>query len=330
VLAFQGVKSVDDSARFRAVSIHAEESEAPWEKDFHADTLAGTFWSILESLPGEGAGPNDVRDRFYVFNLFADGIHRDLREPFRPYAVFDDTAAMIQGILAEDADEDRLLQVAALDPFLTLDVLCLANALRIDRKALVGTAREGSHVLGSKTFREFLDLLTGPAAPKTPPSEKVERLVRRSALSTAVAATHVAASFGIDLETGYTLGLLEPMAVEALLKLLMVVDFPSGPFRAAALERFRPLFGRMLARKLNLPRMHEDVLGSEGRVTATSPAPEQLIFAAKQLSRAEQIGREWSSDDPAMADRFAGIAATPDLSEKIARDTGALREILQL
>src|SRR5207244_11882552 len=119
----------------------------------------------------------------------------------------DDTAAMIQGILGEDADEDRLLQVAALDPFLTLDVLCLANALRVDRRTLVGTAREGSAALGARTFRAFLDLLTNDTATKTPPTEKVERLVRRSALSTAVAATHVAPCFGVDLEVGYTLGL---------------------------------------------------------------------------------------------------------------------------
>jgi hypothetical protein len=76
--------------------------------------------------------------------------------------------------------------------------------------------------------------------------------------------------------------------------------------------------------------MHEEVLGSTGRVTAKSPASEQLIFFAKQLVPAEQIGSEWMSEDPELADRYASLPLKPGLPQLVARDAAMLRDILQL
>ena len=123
----------------------------------------------------------------------------------------------------------------------------------------------------------------------------MERVVRRAALSTAVAASHLAEGTETPREEAYTLGLLEPLGCYELLKLLISVPFPPGPIRIGALSRFRAAAGRVLARKLNLPQAVEDVLGSSGRVASRSPAAEQLIFLAKQIAPSEQIGHEWTT-----------------------------------
>jgi len=134
----------------------------------------------------------------------------------------------------------------------------------------------------------------------------------------------------MDAELAYTLGLIEPLGGYDLLKLLISVDFPPGGFRASALERYRSLYGLVLAQKLNLPSSHEAVLGSEGRITSQSPPSEQLIFLAKQMAPSDQIVREWTSDDPELADRYAELAREPELPGRIANDASVLREILNL
>ena len=158
----------------------------------------------------------------------------------------------------------------------------------------------------------------------------MERVVRRSALSTAVAGSHLAEDQGFEREDAYTLGLLEPLGSYELLKLLISVAFPPGPIRAGALSRFRAAAGRVLARKLNLPQTFEDVLGSSGRITTKSPAAERLIFLAKQAAPSEQIGQEWTSDDPRLTEQVVALTGRPERNDVISRDAAMLREILQL
>lgn len=329
VLAFQGVKSVDDSARFRIVTL-SEDGESRWEKEFRPEVLAGSFWSILETLPMDGAGPGAIRDRFYVFNLFADEVRRQLLEPLRLFPIFDDTASFLESALEEGGEPERLVQIAALDPFLTVDLIFLANTLRLETNGLVGTAREAAEAIGPACLRRFCTLLVVDEIEKIPSADRVQRYIRRAALSTAVAASHLSSEFGVEGETAYTLGLLESLGGHQLLKLLMTIDFEPGPFRGQALERFRPLFGKTMAQKLNLPRMHEDVFGCEGRVLATSPTSVLLVFFAKQMVRGEQIGGEWMSEDPGLADRYASLANDAELPERIARDASMLHEIVKL
>jgi hypothetical protein len=332
VLAFHGVKSVDESGRIRVANVlPQEEGEALWEKDLRPDALAGTFWSIIEALGGEAGGAGAVRERFYVFNLFAEELHRNLLSPVRPFPIFDDTAEMLSATLRESGEEpERVARVAALDPFFTADLLFLANALRGERKGLYGTARDAAEALGPSALRLFSGLLAGSSTPKLPCGYRVQRAVRRASLSTAAAASHLAEPVGMDNETAYTLGLLEAIPAHEIMKLLVSLDFPPGPFRGATLDAFRPLLGREMAHKLNLPRAHTEVLGSRGRLDMKSPVAERLVFFAKQMTSGEQIGSEWTSEDPALADRFAALASDPAISEKITRAASMLHELARL
>jgi HDOD domain/Domain of unknown function (DUF4388) len=330
VLAFHGAKSVDDGrANLRASGV-GDESGARWEKEFKPDALESMFWTILEGLPGEIPAPAALREAFQGFTSFAKRVHKRLREPARLFPIYDDTATMLRTAIDEGGNPERIVQIAALDPFLTIDLLYLANSLRTEPKELIGTAREALRVVGARAIQRFIGLLADVGSPKVPSEEKMERVVRRSALSTAVAGSHLAEDLGLEKEDAYTLGLLEPLGSYELLKLLISVAFPPGPIRAGALSRFRAAAGRVLARKLNLPHSVEDVLGSSGQVTSRSPAAERLIFLAKQAAPSEQIGQEWTSDDPRLTEQVVALTARSERINVISRDTAMLREILQL
>ena len=330
VLAFHGAKAVDDSRVNLGAAPGADETGARWEKEFKPDALASLFWTILEGLPGETPAPSALRESFQAFTSFANRVHKRLREPARLFPIYDDTATMLRTALEEGGDPERLVQVAALDPFLTLDLLYLANSLRTDPAELIGTAREAVRAVGPPAIRRFAGLLADAGSPKVPSDEKMERVVRRSALSTAVASSHLAGEHGFEREDAYTLGLLEPLGSYELLKLLISVAFPPGPIRAGALSHFRAAAGRVLARKLNLPRTIEDVLGSSGRVTTKSPAAERLVFLSKHAAPSEQIGQEWFSDDPRLTEQVVALTARPERRDAITRDAAMLRDILQL
>ncbi|MFI5197296.1 MAG: DUF4388 domain-containing protein [Thermoanaerobaculia bacterium] len=330
VLAFHGAKSVDDGRVNLGGTGAGDESGARWEREFKPDALESLFWTILEGLPGEVPAPAALREAFQGFTSFAKRVHKRLREPARLFPIYDDTATMLRTALDEGGNPERIVQIAALDPFLTIDLLYLANSLRTEPKELIGTAREAVRVVGTRAIGRFIGLLADVASPKVPSDEKMERVVRRSALSTAVAGSHLAEDLGLEKEDAYTLGLLEPLGSYELLKLLISVAFPPGPIRAGALSRFRAAAGRVLARKLNLPHSVEDVLGSSGQVTSRSPAAERLIFLAKQAAPSEQIGQEWTSDDPRLTEQVVALTARSERIDAISRDTAMLREILQL
>jgi hypothetical protein len=330
VLAFHGVKSVDDSARIRISERTDPDIAAPWEREFSPDVLAATFWTLLERSGSEHHGADGIRERFYVFSRFAEQLKKRLSEQFRLFPIFDDTALLLQAAIEEEAGTDHLVQIAALDPFLTLDLLYLANALRIERKGLAATAREAAVMVGDGALRLFLRHLSSQGAVKTSSADKLERVIRRSALSTAVAASQLSEPLGLSPELGYTLGLIEPLAAYEPLKILLAADFEPGPFRANVLDEFRSLHGRVLARKLNLPRPHADVFGSLSEVTSRSPVAEQLIFFAKKLLPAERIGCEVTSEDPELADRFVTLTADSDLPALVAEGTARLKELVNL
>ncbi len=331
VLAFQGVKSLDDTGRHSLARGASGLGEAvSWEEELSPGALAETFWSILESLPGEAIPPAVLREQFQGFSRFAERVRHRLKETFRLFPLYDDTGAMLRTALEEGGEPERLVQIAALDPFLTVDVLYLANSLRTKPKTLVGTVHDAVEVIAPEGLRRLVALLADTATPKVLSAEKMEQVIRRASLSTAVAASHLSETCEMGRDTGYTLGLLEPLGSYDLLKLLIVASFQPGPVRSATLNRFRTVFGRTLARKLNLPPAHGEVLGSSGRVRSESPASERLIYLAKQMAPTEQIGTEWTTDDATLADRGAALARDPDLSQVILRDTRMLREILSL
>ena len=329
VLAFHGVKSLDETTKTLTDSSAAHEAGALWEREFRPDALNAAWWSIVDALPGDTPPVSALRDGFSAFTQFSEKVYARLREPARLYPVFDDVAALLLTALAEGGDPERLVQIAALDPFFTVDLLYLANALRPDRANVTASAREAAAAVGPGAFRRLAGLLADPGTPKVPASDRMEGLIRRSALSTAVAASHLSAAEELSSEEAYTLGLIETLGSYDLLKLLIHVPFPPGPMRGAALGGFRAVFGRVLARKLNLPGTHEDVLGSTGRVSQSSTRGEKLIFFAKQMIPTEQIGPEWTSDDPSLAERYSALRLDPALPQVIARDAERLREAFQ-
>src|SRR5262249_8654557 len=159
VLAFQGAKSIDDSARLRTKHVPMSDLEAPWERELHEEDVTTAFWALADQAHEEGLSAPALRDRFYSFTLFANEMRRKLHASFQTMPIFDDTAEMLQNVLVEGGDPERILQVTALDPFLTLDVLHLGNALLIDPEDLVPTARKAAEVAGTPALVKFARLL---------------------------------------------------------------------------------------------------------------------------------------------------------------------------
>lgn len=176
-------------------------------------------------------------------------------------------------------------------------------------------------------MRTFFDLVARPGH-LVPSSDRLERIFRRSSLSTAVSASYLAEFLEIDPELGYTLGLLELIGGYDALRLILETDLEPGPFRAAVLNEYRPMYGRLLAQKLNLPEAMVDLFGTSGVVTTESPDTQQLIFFAKQMVPTERIGREFTSEDPELADRYASLASVPELAPAIAAEIDRLRQIV--
>lgn len=330
-LALEGARAVDDVARREPpAAAPAPGSASPAANDFTPQAVSLAFFSILEELGAENVAPSVWRDRFLVFGRFAEKVAAAVRQPFRPFPLFADTVERTRAALAARTEGEEIVRLAATDPFLTLDLLYLANAIRPAEPGLLSTAGDAAGAIGPGALRRCLELLSGDGAATVPVRERLERTLRRAAVSTAVAASHLAPTTGEDPGVAWTLALVEPLGGYELLKLLLSVDFEPGPFRAASLAWYRATCGRVLARKVNLPAAFADVLGSTGDVTSRSSAAEQLVFLAKQVVSAEQVGREWTSTDPELADRCASLAGDTALAERIAGDVSALREVLGL
>ncbi len=330
VLALEGARSVDDTARLRS-PLSPAAADAPREgSDFSPKAVALAFFTLVEGLGLENPPAAVWRERFLVFGRFSEKVAASLRQHFRPFPLFADTVERCRLALAAGSEGEEVVRLAATDPFLTLDLLFLANALRTPDSGLLSTVESAASAIGPGALKRYLELLSSEEAPSVSTRERLEKALRRAAVSTAVAASHVAPTTGEDPGVAWTLALLEPLGGYELLKLLLAEDFEPGPFRAAALAWYRAASGRVLARKVNLPPAFGDVLGSSGQISSRSPLAEQLVFLAKQMVAAEQIGREWTSEDPELADRYASLAVDDRLAERISGDASALREVLGL
>jgi hypothetical protein len=330
VLALEGARSVDDTARLRS-PLSPSAADAPREgSDFSPKAVALAFFTLVEGLGLENPPAAVWRERFLVFGRFSEKVAASLRQHFRPFPLFADTVERCRLALAAGSEGEEVVRLAATDPFLTLDLLFLANALRTPDSGLLSTVESAASAIGPGALKRYLELLSSEEAPSVSTRERLEKALRRAAVSTAVAASHVAPTTGEDPGVAWTLALLEPLGGYELLKLLLAEDFEPGPFRAAALAWYRAASGRVLARKVNLPPAFGDVLGSSGQISSRSPLAEQLVFLAKQMVAAEQIGREWTSEDPDLADRYASLAVDDRLAERISGDASALREVLGL
>ena len=187
--------------------------------------------------------------------------------------VHHDTAGLLLELLKRKwpLDPSAIVPIAALDQYLTLDLLILANSLSVDRENSVGTVPDALERIGARAVTVLIDRLSSPDFPALPKNDPAARAVRRASLAAAVAAGRYAERYGISRERGYTLGLLHCIGYADLFEIVREMNLPAGPFRGAVLETYRPAVGRSRAEIWGLPRDFEAVLSDDGTDRAPRP-----------------------------------------------------------
>ena len=329
ILALYGAKSVDE----HPAAPPGPEDEGPagagCDPALLPEAAAGTFWTILERTSPAEPPAAALRDLFREFLQFVADLRRRLTGPLRFAPIYDDTAVLLRRALAQGSPEEQLIQVSALDPFLTLNLVSFANSLS-PTPAPVVSVRTAAGTIGPEAFRLFLDLTSRRDAPRASSAGPLERVVRSSSISTAVAAALVARRLGQDEEEAYAAGLLAPLAAYELLQALLDVGLEPGNFRAGVLREYRSLCGAQLARRWSLPGDLAALLGTDGSVTAGSPGTVRLVYFASQLVSLEGIGCELTSEDPELVEPAVILASDPELVSEIRRDTEQLFDIIGL
>ena len=290
-LAFQGVKNLDDTAR-HSVRRRREDDSDPREFPFQKPEIEERFWDVFERA-GTGVAPEEGRRLFGSFLEFSERVRRAAGEAAAMRPVFEDTAAMLAEVLEKAPfDPAAVVSVAALDPFLTLDLLTLANALVVDRENALATVPEAVARLGARPLSALLERLTAGDFRRVPENDRVLRAVRRASLAAAVSAGRYAERFGVTRERGYTLGLLHAICYGDLLEVLTSMEFPAGPFRAASIEAYRPILGARRAETWGLPFDFQAVLSDDGSDPSEAAALIRTARAAVPGCAVGPVGRE--------------------------------------
>ena len=304
-LAFHGAKNLDDSYRHRPKR-QTEDDIDPWEEPFAREQVDERYWELLDRA-GEAVLPDDARRLHQALRVFSDGVH-DLGHRATMHPVHADTAAMLTELLHKTPfDLSAVIPVAALDPYLTLDLLILANSLSVDRDNSVGTAPEAVERLGGRAVTVLIDRLSAPDFARIPDTDLPARALRRASVAAAVAAGKYAERHGVTRERGYTLGLLHTVCYADLFHIVQSMDFPGGAFRAAALELYRPMLGVHRAEIWGLPLDFQAVISDDG----TDPsAAASLIRTARAAVPACAIGQVRAEDaDPFWTEDIAAEVA---------------------
>jgi len=278
-LAFEGVKTLDDNTRRRRRQPAASVAPAP-TLPFDPSEADDRFWEILERV-GTPIHAEEARVSHHQFQEFTRRLRDRVARHVVMHPVHEDTAELLLQVLKKSpVDVSAVIPVAALDPYLTLDLLILANALSIDRDNSVGAAPDAIARVGARAITVLIDRLSGPDVPRIPEGDKPAKMLRRAAVAAAVAAGRYAERYSITRERGYTLGLLHMIAYAEMLEILREIEFPSGPFRAAALEAFRPAMGNALAESWGLPLDFESVISDDGSEPSAASALVRTARAA--------------------------------------------------
>jgi HD-like signal output (HDOD) protein len=275
-LAFQAVKRIDDARRRRRRPAPRGFREAVFEED----ELDRRFWEVLARV-GTLVEPEEARRRLDYLREFADRLRRRLGriESLRP--LHEDSAAFLRDLLNRDPLElSAIAPIAALDPFLTLDVLVLANSLVVNRRRSVATADEALERLGRGPVTVLAERLAASDFPRAAQEDRAAVAVRRASIAAAVAASRLAPEFGIPAERAYSLGLLHTVPYADLLAVVEEMKLAPGPFRAALIEAHRPLVGRLRAEGWSLPSDLEAVLTDEG----ADPRPAAALVRAARAA----------------------------------------------
>jgi hypothetical protein len=273
-LAFQAVKRIDDARRHRRRPGPRGFREALFEQD----ELDLRFWKVLERV-GTLVEPEEGRRRLRQHREFADRLRRRLGriESLRP--VHEDSAALLRELLKREPFElSAITPIAALDAFLALDLLVLANSLVVDRRRSVATTDDALDRLGRFPVAVLVERLAASEFPRAAQGDRAAAVVRRASIAAAVAAEALAPDFGVSPQRAYALGLLHTVPYADLLAVVEDMGLGPGPFRAALIEAHRPLVGRLRAESWSLPSDLEGVLTDDG--TDARPAS-ALVRAAR-------------------------------------------------
>jgi hypothetical protein len=259
-LAFQAAKRQDDARRRRR-----HPSPRGFRGSiFEQDELDERFWRVLEKVgvliePGEGRG------RLAILREFANRLRRRLGqiESLRP--IHEDSATLLRELRKQDRfPPSAVAPIAALDPYLALDLLVLANSLVVDRRRSVATTAQALDRLAPAPVAALVERLAVSEFPRLPVEDRAAVTVRRASIAAAVAARALAPDFGVDPDRAYTYGLLHTVAYGDLLTVAAEMKIAPGPFRAALIDAHRPLVGRIRAEGWSLPADLEAVLGDDG------------------------------------------------------------------
>ncbi|HEY7575790.1 MAG TPA: DUF4388 domain-containing protein [Thermoanaerobaculia bacterium] len=313
-LAFEGVKTLDDNTRRRRRQASAGEA-APPTLPFDPTEADERYWEILDRV-GTPVHPEEAKTSHRQLLDFSRRLRERVARHVVMHPIHEDTAELLVRILKKSPiDVTRIGDVAAHDPFLTLDLLILANALSIDRDNSVGTAPDAIHRVGARAVTVLADRLSGPDFPRIVDSDKPAKVLRRASVAAAVAAGRYAERYSMTRERGYTLGLLHTIAYAEMLEILREIEFPSGPFRVASLEAFRPAMGGALAESWGLPLDFESVISDDGSEPSAAAA---LVRTARAAVPSCAIGS------------VSGESVDPMWSDEIAQEVNVLFDFLGL
>jgi len=272
-LAFQGVKQLDDTHRLsRRERRETWEAADAWVLPFLPDAIEEHFWEALERL-NTALEPLEARVHATRFHEFARRLRERLIKNYLMRPVHEDTASLLLELLKKSPlDPAAVVSIAALDQYLTLDLLILANSLSVDRENSVGTVPEAIDRIGARALTVLIDRLSSTDFPSLARGDPAARAVRRASLAAALAAGRFAERYGISRERGYTLGLLHCIGYSDLFEIVREMNLPAGPFRGAVLETYRPAVGRARAEIWGLPRDFEATLSDDGTDPSASAA----------------------------------------------------------
>jgi HD-like signal output (HDOD) protein len=312
-LAFEGVKTLDDNTRRRRRTSPAA-SPAP-NVPFDPAETDEQFWEILERI-GTSLHPEEARRSHRQFLEFTRLLREQVTRHVVMRPVHEDTAELLLRVLQKTpVDVSAILPIAALDPFLTLDILILANALSVERDNSVGTVPDALHRIGARALTVLVDRLSGPDFPRVAASDRPTQVLRRASVAAAVAAGRYAERYSITRERGHTLGLLHTIAYAEMLEILRAIEFPSGPFRAGAIEAYRPTTAGALAESWGLPLDFESVISDDGTEPSAAAA---LVRTARGSLPSCAIGS------------VAPESVDPLWTDEIAREVNAVFDFLGL
>jgi len=273
-LAFQGVKQLDDTHRLsRKERRETWEAADAWVLPFLPDGIEEHFWEATERM-GSTIDAYEARGHAARFREFARRLRERLIRNYLMRPVHHDTAGLLLELLKRKGplDLSAVVPIAALDQYLTLDLLILANSLSVDRENSVGTVPDALERIGSRAATVLIDRLSSPDFPALPKNDPAARAVRRASLAAAVAAGRYAERYGVSRERGHTLGLLHCIGYADLFEIVREMNLPAGPFRGSILETYRPAVGRSRAEIWGLPRDFEAVLSDDGTDPSASAA----------------------------------------------------------